>query len=113
MTKAKRSPQSRSSAPAGQLSAVSRQVQPLRPSTSTAVATAFDPAATLIRMPELLALTGLQRATVYKRIKDDPTFPRPVPLSDSTARGAPVGFVLAEVQAWVRARIASRGEAAA
>lgn len=73
----------------------------------------FDPAATLIRMPDLLALTGLQRATVYKRLKDDPTFPRPVPLSDSNARGAPVGFVLAEVQAWVRARIATRGEAAA
>lgn len=73
----------------------------------------FDPATTLIRMPDVLALTGLQRATVYKRIKDDPTFPRPVPLSDSTARGAPVGFVLAEVQAWVRARIAARGEAAA
>lgn len=74
---------------------------------------AFDPSTTLIRMPELLRLTGLQRATVYKRLKDDLTFPRPVPLSDSDARGAPVAFVLAEVQAWVRARIASRGEVAA
>ncbi|MFV3384646.1 helix-turn-helix transcriptional regulator [Pseudomonas sp. NY15364] len=66
----------------------------------------------LVRMPDLLAMTGLQRATVYKRIKDDPTFPRPVPLSDSAARGAPVGFVLAEVQAWVRARIEAREAAA-
>ncbi|HEJ5823211.1 AlpA family phage regulatory protein [Pseudomonas aeruginosa] len=64
-------------------------------------------------MPELLALTGLQRATVYKRLKDDPTFPKPVPLSNSTARGAPVAWVLAEVQAWVRGRIAARGEVAA
>lgn len=79
---------------------------------STSVAPSFDPAATLIRMPDLLALTGLQRATVYKRLKDDPTFPRPVPLSTSTARGAPVAFVLAEVQAWVRARIEARGVAA-
>lgn len=63
----------------------------------------------LIRMPELMRLTGLQRATVYKRLKDDRTFPRPVPLSTSTARGAPVGFVLSEVQAWIEARIASRG----
>lgn len=62
----------------------------------------------LIRMPELMRLTGLQRATVYKRLKDDRTFPRPVPLSTSTARGAPVGFVLSEVQAWIEARIASR-----
>ncbi|KFJ91146.1 regulatory protein [Pseudomonas sp. 1-7] len=72
----------------------------------------FDPATTLIRMPDVLALTGLQRATVYKRLKDDPTFPRPVPLTASTARGAPVAFVLAEVQAWVRARIEARGAAA-
>lgn len=62
----------------------------------------------LIRMPELLRLTGLQRATVYKRLKDDKTFPRPVPLSTSTARGAPVAFVLSEVQEWIGARIASR-----
>ncbi|WP_256672409.1 AlpA family transcriptional regulator [Pseudomonas sp. o96-267] len=72
-----------------------------------------DPDATLIRMPELLALTGLQRSTVYKRLKSDPTFPKPVPLSDSNARGAPVGFVLAEVQAWVKARIAAREHNAA
>lgn len=112
MTKAKRSPQVRSSVPAGPLSAGPRQVQALRPSTSTAAASAFDPAVTLIRMPELMALTGLQRPTVYKRLKDDPTFPRPVPLTASTARGAPVAFVLAEVQAWVRARIEARGAAA-
>lgn len=62
----------------------------------------------LIRMPELLRLTGLRRATVYKRLKDDQTFPRPVPLSASTARGAPVAFVLSEVQEWIEARIASR-----
>ncbi|MBL4834088.1 MAG: AlpA family phage regulatory protein [Pseudomonas sp.] len=62
-------------------------------------------------MPELLRLTGMQRSTVYKRLKDDPTFPRPVPLSASTARGAPVAFVLHEVQEWIKARIAARGAA--
>ncbi len=72
----------------------------------------FDPCTTIIRMPELEALTGYKRPTVYKRLKDDPTFPKPVPLSDSTSRGAPVGWVLAEVQEWVRQRIAKRGEAA-
>lgn len=100
-----------SSSPAGPAQADAGTVRQLRQGDSTAPT--FDPAATLIRMPDLLALTGLQRATVYKRLKDDPTFPRPVPLSDSDARGAPVAFVLAEVQAWVRARIASRGEVAA
>lgn len=72
----------------------------------------FDPVTTLIRMPDLEAITGLARPTVYKRLKDDPTFPRPVPLSNSKSRGSPVGFVLAEVHAWVRQRIALRGEAA-
>jgi prophage regulatory protein len=78
----------------------------------SAAAQNFDPAITLIRMPDLEAITGLARPTVYKRLKDDPTFPRPVPLSNSKSRGSPVGFVLAEVHDWVRQRIALRGEAA-
>lgn len=71
-----------------------------------------DPATTLIRIPEMEAITGYKRPTIYKRLKDDPTFPKPVPLSNSKSRGAPVGWVLAEVQAWVRQRIALRGEVA-
>lgn len=110
MAKTKQAQQVCAPVPAGPL-----QVHALRSSTSAsnAAASAFDPAAILVRMPELLALTGLQRATVYKRLKDDPTFPRPVPLSNSAARGAPVAWVLAEVQEWVRSRIAARGEVAA
>lgn len=72
----------------------------------------FDPANTIIRFPEVEAITGLARATVYKRLKDDPTFPRPVSLSNSKSRGSPVGFVLSEIQAWVRQRIALREVAA-
>lgn len=107
-------PKQPSHTPAGLLP-LTGNVQPLRPSASQATAPAysFDPATTLIRMPELLSLTGMQRATVYKRLKDDPTFPKPVPLSNSTARGAPVAFVLGEVQSWIRGRIAARGEVAA
>ncbi|RAU43717.1 AlpA family phage regulatory protein [Pseudomonas sp. RIT412] len=63
-------------------------------------------------MEGLQSITGYKRAGIYKRLKDDPTFPKPVPLSDSKSRGAPVGWVLAEVQAWVRQRIALRSEAA-
>ena len=79
---------------------------------SGSIAQHFDPANTLIRMPDLEAITGLARPTVYKRLKDDPTFPKPVPLSNSKSRGAPVGWVLAEVQTWIRQRIVMRGEAA-
>lgn len=92
-------------------------VHPLRAAgANKAVAGAlpFDPSTTLIRMPELLALTGLGgRATVYRMLKEDPEFPRPVPLSASTARSAPVAWVLGEVQEWIRARIAARGRPAA
>lgn len=77
-----------------------------------AITPQLDPAITIIRFPEVEAITGLARATVYKRLKDDPTFPRPVPLSNSKSRGSPVGFVLAEIQTWVRQRISMRGEAA-
>ncbi|KKJ95574.1 regulatory protein [Stutzerimonas stutzeri] len=72
----------------------------------------FDPTLTLIRVSEVEQITSLKRTTIYKRMKDDPTFPHPVPLTDSTARGAPVGWVLAEVQAWVRSRLALRREVA-
>lgn len=84
-----------------------------RPSASSAFSShTFDPSSTIIRFSDLEAITGLTRPTVYRRMKDDPTFPRPVPLSDSTSRCAPIGWVLAEVQAWVRTRIALRSEAA-
>ena len=75
---------------------------------SAATVQQFDPASTIIRFPEVEAITGLARATVYKRLKDDPTFPKPVSLSNSKSRGSPVGFVLAEIQLWVRQRIALR-----
>ncbi|MFA0929816.1 AlpA family phage regulatory protein [Pseudomonas syringae pv. tagetis] len=88
-------------------------MQPVQaPQYSVSVSRNFDPFSTIIRMPDVEAITGLARPTVYKRLKDDPTFPRPVPLSNSKSRGSPVGFVLAEVHAWVRQRIALRGEAA-
>jgi prophage regulatory protein len=59
-------------------------------------------------MPELQQLTGLARPTVYKMIQRDATFPKPVKLSDSGARNAPVAFVLSEVEAWIRGRIQVR-----
>lgn len=73
-----------------------------------------DPAATLIRMPEVQAIVGLARPTIYKLLRQPESgFPLPVKLSDSNARGAPVAWVLGEVQEWVRARIAARGKVAA
>ncbi|QXG32991.1 AlpA family phage regulatory protein [Pseudomonas viridiflava] len=62
-------------------------------------------------MPDVVAITGLGRNAIYKRLKNDPTFPRSVSLSDCKSRGAPVGWVLAEVQEWIQRRVALRGEA--
>jgi prophage regulatory protein len=40
-------------------------------------------------------------------------FPKTVKLTNSNARGAPVAWVLSEVQAWARGRIEARDEVAA
>ncbi|KWR71589.1 MULTISPECIES: AlpA family transcriptional regulator [Pseudomonas] len=73
-----------------------------------------DPTATLIRIAQVVAIVGLARPTIYKLMQQKESgFPLPVKLSDSNARGAPVAWVLSEVQDWVRARIAARGRDAA
>lgn len=74
----------------------------------------YDPAATLIRINQVMALTGIGRATVYKLMNQSQSgFPQAVKLTNSNARGAPVAWVLAEVLNWNRARIAARNEVAA
>jgi prophage regulatory protein len=74
----------------------------------------FDPAATLVRIPIVMSITGISRATVYKLMSQSESgFPQPVKLTDSNARGAPVAWVLSEVLNWTRARIAARDKAAA
>jgi prophage regulatory protein len=73
-----------------------------------------DPATTLIRISEVMAIVGLARPTIYKLMQCPKSgFPRPVKLSTSTARGAPVAWVLSEVQAWARSRIEARDQVAA
>lgn len=63
----------------------------------------------LVRLPTLLEMTGLSRATVYRYSKSDPHFPKPVKLSDSTARNAPVGYRLQDIQNWIAQRAATSG----
>ena len=73
-----------------------------------------DPATTLIRMHEVVSIVGLARPTIYKLMqRTDCGFPQPVKLSNSNARGAPVAWVLSEVQAWARSRIEARDQVAA
>lgn len=67
-----------------------------------------EPEYRLIRLPELLSLTTLSRSSAHRLMKADPSFPKPVKLSDSGARNAPVAFVLSEVQGWIQNRMQAR-----
>ena len=74
----------------------------------------FDPSTRLIRITDVIALVGLARPTIYKLMSQPESgFPQAVKLTDSTARGAPVAWVLSEVLDWTRARIAARDKVAA
>ena len=57
---------------------------------------------TILRLPTVKARTGLARSTIYHRVSCG-TFPAPVPLG-----GRAVGWIEAEVHAWLTARIAQR-----
>ena len=62
---------------------------------------------TMLRFPTVKARTGLSRSTIYLRISRG-TFPAPVSLG-----GRAVGWIEAEVNAWLTARIAQRWPIAA
>jgi prophage regulatory protein len=59
----------------------------------------------LLRLPEVLSLTGLSRSSLYQKIKAK-DFPNQVPLG---ARA--VAFSSAAVQKWIEDRIARAGPA--
>ncbi len=54
-----------------------------------------------VRLPEVLARTGLSRSTIYVRLEQG-RFPRPVSLGSRA-----VGWVEAEVDEWMCERIAA------
>ena len=57
--------------------------------------------ARFLRLPEVLARTGLSRSTIYVRL-DQGRFPRPV-----SPGGRAVGWIEVEVDEWIRERIAT------
>ena len=62
----------------------------------------------VLRLPQVLALTGLSRSTVYSLI-DEHRFPKQVKLSERAA-----GWVASDVERWLNERIqASRERIAA
>ena len=61
-----------------------------------------NPPIRFLRLPEVQARTGLSRSTIYVRVEQG-TFPRPVSLGSRA-----VGWIEAEVEAWMRQRVAER-----
>ena len=53
----------------------------------------------ILRLPEVMARTGLSRSTIYLRVSQD-TFPKAINLG-----GRAVGWVEAEIQEWLERQI--------
>ncbi|MDQ6769850.1 MAG: AlpA family phage regulatory protein [Gemmatimonadota bacterium] len=61
----------------------------------------------ILRIDGVMAKTGLAKSTIYLRLKQDPHFPRPVPLGSPHA----VGWLASELDEWISSQVrASRGE---
>ena len=60
----------------------------------------MNPPIRILRLPEVLKRTGLSRSTIYVRLAEG-RFPQPVRLG-----GRAVGWIEAEIDEWVRERIA-------
>lgn len=58
----------------------------------------------IIRLPEVIALTGLSRSSIYRKISDK-RFPRRISLG-----GNAVGWAEGEIQQWILDRMADRDE---
>ena len=54
----------------------------------------------IIRLPEVINVTGLARSTVYKKVADK-SFPSPISLGSKS-----VGWLEANVQDWIQQQIA-------
>ena len=67
------------------------------------------PTKALIRQPALCTWLDVTRSGLAKLRAKDPTFPRP--LKDGDSRQAAAYFVVAEVDAWLRAKIEARDAA--
>jgi prophage regulatory protein len=64
-----------------------------------------------LKQQSVCTMLSLSRSGLDKLKKRDPTFPKPI--KDGDSRQAAVYYVLAEVEAWINAKMAARnGEAA-
>jgi prophage regulatory protein len=55
--------------------------------------------ARILRYSDLEMQLGINRVTIWRRTKTDPTFPQPIRLGNS--KNAALGFLTEEVEAWI------------
>lgn len=68
-----------------------------------------SPSKALIRQPALCNWLDLSRSGLDKLRKKDPSFPKPI--KDGDSRQAAAYYVVAEIEAWLRSKIAARDAA--
>ncbi|WP_111859465.1 helix-turn-helix transcriptional regulator [Acinetobacter sp. CFCC 10889] len=66
----------------------------------------------IIRLKQVVALTGLSRSTIYDRMdpkskRYDASFPKSIRLGTVSKIGA-VGWIESEIQAWIKKKIEER-----
>lgn len=69
-----------------------------------------NPAKALVRISTLAQMLDLSRSGLAKLRIKDPTFPKPI--KDNSNRQAAAYFVVAEVEAWLQAKMANRAQGA-
>lgn len=60
----------------------------------------------IVRYGDVETKLGMNRITIWRRTKTDPTFPRPFKLG--SGRTAAVGFIAAEIEAWIARQAGTR-----
>jgi prophage regulatory protein len=53
----------------------------------------------VIRSKKLIEILGVSRVTLWRRMKSDPTFPRPIRLGNGSTTA--IGFLSSEVDDWM------------
>ena len=59
----------------------------------------------ILRYSDLETQLGMNRVTIWRRTKTDPTFPRPIRLG--SARSSAVGFLAEEIETWIAQQAAT------
>lgn len=60
----------------------------------------------ILRYSDLEDQLGMNRVTIWRRTRTDPTFPRPIRLGNNS-RSAAIGFLADEVEAWIAQQAAT------